>query len=218
MGLKSLLGIKKVKIDKNKLAMQKRCAPWFQINGDKTLRIDYDLNENSVVFDMEGYHGDWTADIFCKYGCFIHIFEPVQKFTDIIQTRFSNNNKIIAHNYGLAEDDKFISITMDEDASSTIKSSENTEEVKLVDTLKFFNEFNIEQIDLMKINIEGGEYDLLEYLIKTGLILKIKNIQVQFHSFVPNAEERMKNIQEKLSETHELTYQYEFVWENWRLK
>ena len=68
----------------------------------------------------------------------------------------------------------------------------------------------------MKINIEGGEYDLLDRLITTGLVGKIDNIQVQFHEFVPNAKERMQNIQKKLSKTHTPTYQYEFIWENWK--
>jgi hypothetical protein len=41
---------------------------------------------------------------------------------------------------------------------------------------------------------------------------------VQFHDFVPNAEPRMRQIQQALAETHELTYAYPFVWENWRRK
>ena len=39
----------------------------------------------------------------------------------------------------------------------------------------FFDQENISKIDLMKINIEGGEYDLLEFLIKKDLV-KIRNI------------------------------------------
>ena len=46
----------------------------------------------------------------------------------------------------------------------------------------------------------------------------IANIQVQFHDFVLDAESRMKSIQADLRKTHELTYQYDFVWENWKLK
>ena len=70
----------------------------------------------------------------------------------------------------------------------------------------------------MKINIEGAEYDLLEHLIDTGLISNIHNIQVQFHDFVSNAEQRMIMLQKELEKTHGLTYQYPFVWENWRVK
>lgn len=38
------------------------------------------------------------------------------------------------------------------------------------------------------------------------------------HDFVPDAKRRMQKIQAALSRTHNLTYQYPFVWENWRIK
>ena len=40
------------------------------------------------------------------------------------------------------------------------------------------------KIDLLKINIEGGEYEVLENLIENDLIKNIDNIQIQFHDFV----------------------------------
>lgn len=70
----------------------------------------------------------------------------------------------------------------------------------------------------MKINIEGAEYDLMEWIISEGLVKKIENIQIQFHDFIENAEARMVNIQNLLGRTHYLTYLYRFVWENWKLK
>ena len=77
----------------------------------------------------------------------------------------------------------------------------------------------INHVDLIKINIEGGEYEVLETLLNNNMISIFKNIQVQFHDFiVENAKERMNAIQKKIALTHELTYQYEFVWENWKLK
>ena len=74
------------------------------------------------------------------------------------------------------------------------------------------NENQIGPIDLMKINIEGGEYDLLDHLIDTGFVKNIRNIQVQFHDFVPDAVKRMSSIHGKLMRPHETTYQYLFVW------
>lgn len=70
----------------------------------------------------------------------------------------------------------------------------------------------------MKINIEGGEYELIEHFIESEFVKEIRDIQVQFHDFIPDAGVRMKKIQEELKNTHFLTYQYEFVWENWRRK
>ena len=73
---------------------QKRCIPWFSDNGDKTLRLDYELNNDSIVFDLGGYEGQWASDIFSKYWCFIYVFEPVEKFFNKIEQRFSKNEKI----------------------------------------------------------------------------------------------------------------------------
>jgi len=71
----------------------------------------------------------------------------------------------------------------------------------------------------MKINIEGGEYDLLSYIIGKGLHKSIKNIQVQFHKVDGLLwEVRSTSIQRQLMKTHELTWQTPFVWENWSLK
>ena len=59
---------------------------------------------------------------------------------------------------------------------------------------------------------------LLEHLIDIGAVGQIRDLQIQFHDFVPEAKKRMAEIRSALSRTHEPTYQYEFVWENWRLK
>ena len=79
-------------------------------------------------------------------------------------------------------------------------------------------EEGIAHIDLMKINIEGAEYEVLQHLIDSGLIGRITNVQVQFHDCVPFARARRASIRRQLEHTHELTYDFSFVWENWRLK
>ena len=197
---------------------QERFDSWFRDQGDKSLRLNYDLNENSTVFDLGGYEGQWTSDIFSKYGCSVHVFEPVADFAERIADRFRPNKRISVHNYGLASENKTVRLALSQDGSSAFKDGEHFTEIKLIKALDFFSGHNISQIDLMKINIEGGEYELLEHLIESGFIMNVRNVQVQFHDFVPDAERRMRQIQRKLENTHRLTYQYLFVWENWTLK
>lgn len=50
------------------------------------------------------------------------------------------------------------------------------------------------------------------------IIKNIGNLQIQFHNFVDNAEEKREVIRKQLSLTHELTYDYYFIWENWELR
>jgi FkbM family methyltransferase len=195
-----------------------RCIPWFKDNGDRTLRLEYDLSDSSIVLDLGGYEGQWASDIFSMYCCCIHVFEPVEGFASKIEKRFAKNSKILVHRYGLSNLNKKSQIFIDGDSSSTFKSDNDSEEINLVKAIDFIKEHHIHSVDLMKINIEGGEYDLLEHLLNNGLIENITNIQVQFHDFVPNAENRMIKIQQELEKTHFLTYQYSFVWENWKRK
>jgi len=191
---------------------------WRKIQGDKTLRLQYDLDENSLVFDVGGYEGQWASDIFSKYCCLIYIFEPVTEFSDRIEKRFSKNKKIFVLKFGLSDKPELVKIAISKDGSSVFKQGEKVENAKFVRIVDFMKENSINKIDLLKINIEGGEYSLLEDLINSEFIEKIKNIQVQFHDFIPNAKERYKKIYHNLKKTHILTYQYYFVWENWRIK
>jgi FkbM family methyltransferase len=196
----------------------RRVRPWFRDNGDKTLRLNYDLNENSVVFDLGGYEGQWASDIFSMYLCTVFVFEPFQDYARNIQRRFAKNSKIKVFEFGLGKDDSRSLLYMNDDATSLYGKEGKPHEIEIKKASRFISSQHPGIIDLVKINIEGAEYDLLEELIDHGDITKIKNIQVQFHDFVPEARSRMEKIQASLSRTHRLTYQYEFVWENWELK
>jgi FkbM family methyltransferase len=196
-----------------------RVQSWFKDKGDETLRLNYDLTENSVVFDLGGYKGEFASAIMNKYNCTVFIFEPIPFLYDIIVNKFSNNSKLHPYCFGLYDKTIRQQISLSDNASSIFISKTNTHEIQLKDIAEFLHENNVGIIDLIKINIEGAEYDLLESLINQDLISGFKNIQVQFHDFIlPNAELRMRNIQQQLSKTHQLTYQYEFVWENWKIK
>lgn len=190
---------------------------WFR-DEDKRLRLNYDLSEDSIVFDIGGYEGQWASDIFAKYCCQIYIFEPVCEYAENIKERFKKNPKIHVYPFGLASEDRLDEIAICQDSSSIFKKGRNKNIVKLINIEKFMHEHNIKNVDLIKINIEGGEYELLEYLISNQNVTRFKDIQVQFHKFMPHAEKRRSKIQKELKRTHYLTYQYEFVWENWRRK
>ena len=208
------------KIIRNRLYLTKqsrRCRPWFAIDGDNTLRLEYPLNENSVVFDLGGYKGQWASDIFSRYCCNIYVFEPVMIFYEAIKKRFKHNNKIRVFPFGLAEQNKTITLGIDKDRSSMFQDSAKVEIVKLR-SFKIFLYIQQLKISLIKINIEGAEYDLLDFIIQEGLQTCISNIQVQFHDFVPNAEKRRDGIQKILERTHKITWQYPFVWENWEIR
>lgn len=200
----------------NRFRLSESNKSWVRDRGSETLRLDYDeLTPESVVFDLGGYRGQWASDIFAKYRCAIYIFEPIPYYADFIERRFKKNDRIHLCRYGLANRSETIPISVREDASSIFGKAKGLE-VKIVDIVTCLEDLKIGEIDLMKINIEGAEYDLLERLIEKDLIRRFKNIQIQFHDFVENSEARMKAIQKRLAETHSVTYEYRFIFENWK--
>lgn len=191
-------------------------AAWLALHGDETLRLDYPLDEKSVVFDVGGYRGDWAASIFELYGCTVHVFEPVKSYVAVLQSRFVGNPRIHVHPFGLAGTNMEKEFAVLGDASSAFRKGGISETVKLVRAADFLRQENIVGVNLMKANIEGGEYDLLEHLTASGLIEKFGAIQVQFHDFFDNAAVRREDIRKSLRQTHFLTYNFDFVWESWQ--
>ena len=133
---------------------EKRVIQWVRDDGDKTLRLNYDLNENSLVFDVGGYEGQWASDIFSRYCCTIHVFEPVIEFADRIERRFSKNRKIFVHKFGLSNGNKKDMISLAQDGSSLFKLGKETAEIILVGAVDFLRENNIQNIHFISF-VEG---------------------------------------------------------------
>ena len=189
---------------------------FYADGGDDRFRFDYPLDESSFVLDLGGYEGQWASDLYARHRCRIAVFEPVVRFADNIRARFRKNSALTVFPFGLGASTRTETIYLHGASSSTHKKQSHSERIEIVDALQWFEEHGVGSVQLMKINIEGGEYELLERLIATGLIGRIDDIQVQFHNFAPDAAARMERLQQAMRATHTPTYQYRFVWENWR--
>lgn len=193
----------------------KEVRRYLSDGGDEALRSVFDIDENSLVLDFGGFQGQWASDIYARYNCQIFIFEPVKIYAHKISRRFINNPKIQVFDIALGGKNREEIMGLCDDSSSQFKKSANKVVIKFEDVADFFDKHNIKTIDLIKINIEGGEYELFDRLFELDLIKNIKQIHVQFHNVGNDSEFRMKKICSELSKTHKATYQYKFVWENW---
>jgi FkbM family methyltransferase len=191
---------------------------WRRDQGDLRLRLDYPLDRDSVVVDVGGYHGDFAEQMDRKFGSRIFLFEPVPEFFALCCRRFADRPNVRCLNYGLSAAAGRFPITEESDGSSLAKhaSSASRQWVEVRRFADVVDALAIERIDLLKVNIEGGEFELLPHLIETGLIRRVRYLQVQFHTFVDAAAARRAHIREQLQRTHELMWDYPFVWESWR--
>lgn len=190
---------------------------WYE-EGGEDLRLAYRLGPASRVWDIGGYEGGWAAEVLNRYGCHVDVFEPSGSFASALRQRFGHDDRVTVHEIALGASNRLAELGTEADASSLFgASASNTEEVRVVDVASQLAELRPPRsdVDLVKINIEGAEYELLERLLQTGDIHRFRHVLVQFHPDMPAAWRRMKRIQAGLKSTHVLTWQYRFVWESW---
>ena len=190
---------------------------WFADRGDQTLRLEFNhLDGDSTVFDLGGYKGDWTAEIDQRYQSKTYIFEPIAEFHALICARFASNQRVRPYQFGLGARDEQLALGLSADGTGAFAAGAGHETVRIAGIRDFMSAEGIEKIDLMKVNIEGGEFELLEHLTATGDIARVRRLQVQFHDFVPDAIQRRAHITRALARTHRQVWCYHFVWEEWQ--
>lgn len=178
----------------------------WQDNNLEHIRYEYDLTPESIVIDLGAYKGEWANEIHARYGCQVVVVEPTEYINDF------RNGPIVNKAAGTHKG----KMSFGGRAYYTSTFEPGDHEYECFDVNELLGQY--ETIDLLKINIEGAEYDVLSHIIGAGLHKRIKNIQVQFHQIAGVPYEKWyKEVADKLSETHSLTWHYPFCWENWTL-
>ena len=192
------------------LALQR----WRRDGGDDTLRLEFPLTPESLVFDVGGFRGDWAHEIRRRYGCRIDIFEPMPAFLAELRTRFAGEAGIRIFPWALSDASGPVTFYEWADASGAQHrrgaAAIRCEKKDVAEVLAALRG----DVDLMQINIEGGEYEVLPALARGG-IERVRRLLVQFHNFVPDAAARRREIRAALARTHREEWCYPFVWEAW---
>jgi FkbM family methyltransferase len=190
---------------------------WKKQNGPQRLYAYEDLPESPVVFDFGGFKGEWS-DIVLRQApdAKIEVFEPHPGFAADLARKFKDMPRVSTHDFALGSKTETLRLSDEGDASSAVATHERSFDAKFISVAEFFSTFGRGDIDLVKINIEGGEYDLLPALIDADLMSNIARLQVQFHLFEPEMKDLRDAIRARLEETHDCVWCYPFVWEEWR--
>lgn len=191
----------------------------YRRDGWNTLITEgFNLDADATVLDFGGYVGNWAATILSLYGCHVHLFEPVPQFARELSRRFDGNPRVQIHTFavGISARDEVFSVASDE----TGAFAQGSRQLVSFVAAEHLEKILPPAVNLAAINIEGGEYELIEALGGTGRLRNIQHLVVQFHA-VPNrqvAERRRQESHIYLQRTHDLCWSYDFVWEYWRRK
>ena len=108
---------------------------------------------------------------------------------------------------------KGLGSSMCDDRDSSSNAPRTTVEIAAID--RAWNELQLGDVDLMKINIEGAEFPLLAKMIECNLLKRVDCFLIQFHEWHPGAYRKRQKIRNELAKTHRLEWDYYFVWEKW---
>ena len=186
----------------NRIKKQKQ---WFgNTYGGFYVADDY-LNNNSIVYSIGiGEDVSFDLDIIEKYKCKIFSFDPTPKSVKWVNKNVSNKNFNFSpigisiekgsSLFYLPKNNKHVSGSLEK-----ISTVNEGSEVELdFDTLKNQMEKNNHQkIDLLKMDIEGSEYDVINFILNEKIY--IDQILVEFHPhLVQNGREKTKSTINKL--------------------
>ncbi|MBN2480582.1 MAG: FkbM family methyltransferase [Bacteroidales bacterium] len=140
-------------------------------NGELTVLEKLAMINPSVIIDGGANIGKYAllANRLIP-GCKIYAFEPVEStFLELVENTRDHSN-IIPVNKGLFKDDctREMNIFPSHTHASLFDikglpyKSQRTSTVELIQGDRFLDEQKIDQVDLLKIDIEGAEYDALE--------------------------------------------------------
>lgn len=162
------------------------------------------LNDNlGVVIDIGANNGLFTDYVIHKKNAKkVYAIEPVENAYNSMYKRFKDNENIILLNKAIYDFNGKKELIVDDNCTTTSSfemHNTNSQTTQLVETVtfhKFVNMYNINEIDLLKIDIEGAEYKVFESMTPKNLSI-INTILLEFHL---NENRRVLNIINKLTD------------------
>ena len=193
---------------------------WKNEGKKQKIRFNYKLQEGDVVFDLGAFRGSFSDKVYNENSRYF-LFDTNPTMVDFLKKKFLNKENVSIFPFGLGERDiygkkkKSFSPWAQAGASFEETSGEN---IIIKDFLKFCLEQNINEIKVLKINIEGAEYNLMKYLYENDFLKNIQHVQIQPHDFENESLGNLLELHKNLHETHQLKLSYPFVWDFWERK
>ena len=200
------------------------CKTSALYGGDHGWVVDESLlNRESVIYSVGvGSNIDFDVELINSFGATVHAFDPTPRSIEWVKNQQLPKH-FIFHPFGLSAENGHMDFFPPSKASSThfspIDRYGDTNNivrapVKDIDTIA--SELKHKEIDLLKMDIEGAEYEVIEALPKNRVA--INQILIEFHHMykgVPisktvDAISTLSNLGFELFNISQRTYEFSF--------
>lgn len=144
------------------------------------------LDERSVVYSFgAGQDVSFDLAMILRFGCAVHVFDPTPRSVEWVR-RQRLPEKFHFHEYGVGSVDGLVSFEQPADPThvsySLLDGAAGTRKTQSFPVRRLTTiaaELGHHEIDLVKMDIEGAEYGVLEDLVEHGP--RVKQLLVEFH-------------------------------------
>ncbi len=163
------------------------------------------LNENSIVYSF-GIGEDISFDnaVIENHNCQVFGFDPTPKSISWINSQ-KLNKKFHFYEFGISDKSEIVDFFLPNNpqyVSGSIINQKNVDSVSKVSVemkslADIMNELGHKHIDVLKMDIEGAEYSVIENILKNKI--SISQILIEFHDrFFENESLKSKQVIEEL--------------------
>ena len=160
---------------------------WMTLNNEKTyqrLQREYALNQVKhfrTAVDIGGNLGFWSRD-FCEQFDNVIIFEPESSNIECLKENLKMHSNFTLHEVGLGSKEEirefYTSLTTSGGHSFYRDQIFENEVNKIMLPIKKLDDYNLTNVDLIKIDTQGSEYDILlggkQTLINNDAVLNVE--------------------------------------------
>lgn len=144
-----------------------------------------------IFIDLGAFDGDTITMALNRYNNLdkIYAFEPLEKNFERLARRFAGRENIVLLNVAAhvadAEAKLYLGREWGDEGGSLCENKitchkDKFENIQAIDFSRYIKDFFDDEI-ILKINIEGGEYELLEKMIRDGSINYVSELFCEWH-------------------------------------
>lgn len=161
------------------------------------------LDNLNVVIDIGANVGLFTKYMLCKNAKKVFCYEPNKLAFYSLSKNYMNNNSVSLNNLAVSTNNDKLRLYLDPNNTLVSSAKRNTFNFYDVDSItlkQIFIQNNIDKVDLIKIDIEGMEYDLVEHM-DDEIFDKVNSFIIEYHDIESmDKYTGVKKLSEKLEE------------------
>lgn len=139
------------------------------------------LNETSTVVDLGMSDGDFAQTLVSRFGCHVYGLEPEPS----LFAALPDIDRVVKEQAAVSPTDDPVALHLNTTQCASTLFAAATSSVTVAGTTltSFLDRHGISIVDLVKMDIEGAEFDVLESMSDLD-ILRIRQLTIEFHDFL----------------------------------